>query len=136
MKTLGLCYFLWKKQGTLLIFGRGVLKAIWKAIQLRANSIFFLGRKWRERMVKWHRNLLMQKKVIFFFYAIIKFPILLRCSFRYCKTPFWGLCKYLTILVQFLFAEKLYDFLNIQLESDLNLKRSKSPFHSSFFQLF
>jgi len=32
--------------------------------------------------------------------------------------------------------EKLYDFLNIQLESDLNLKRSKSPFHSSFFQLF
>ena len=45
MKTLGLCYFLWKKQGTLLIFGRGMLKAIRKAIQLRANSIFFFGQK-------------------------------------------------------------------------------------------
>jgi hypothetical protein len=55
-----------------------MLKAIWKAIQLRVNFVFF-GRKWRERMVKWHQNLLMQKKVIFVFYAM-KFPFLLICS--------------------------------------------------------
>jgi hypothetical protein len=57
------------------------------------------------------------------FYAI-KFLFL--CSFWYPKSAF---VVYVYLIFDrsnlFFFSEKLYDFLNIQLESDLNLKRSK-----------
>lgn len=113
-----------------------MLKVIWKAKQLCDNYLFWLFcRKWSERMVKCHQNLLMRKKVIFVFVLLSLFSF---WDVHFGTLKFFCRClfKYLTSLIQLLFAEKLYDFLNIQLESDLNLKRSKISFLSFFSSYF
>lgn len=74
--------------------------------------------------------------------SLFFYKVLLNVHFGTVKILFMVHVNIFIILIFFFFcAEKLYDFLNIQLESDLNLKRSKTSFLSSsssycFFYFF
>jgi hypothetical protein len=68
--------------------------------------------------------------------SLFCYKVLVDVHFGTVKILFMVHANIFIILIPLFFAEKLYDFLNIQLESDLNLKRSKNSFLSSSVQLF
>lgn len=80
-------------------------------------------------MVEFFPSLLMMKKVSD---HCIMFYLFLEVEY----SEFLESLLFLIIIMFWQFAEKLYEFLNIELESELNVERSKYPFLSLVFSDF